>query len=77
MPEISVVLADTTIVAGWRKPSFSGPNSDNCVEVAPFPGLGVAVRNNRDLGAPGLLFDGGEWGAFLAAVKAGEYDDTI
>ena len=73
----SVVLADTTTLTGWRKPSYSGPNSDNCVEVASVSGMGVAVRNNRDLSAPGLLFDTGEWGAFVAAVKDGEYDDTI
>lgn len=73
-PKPSVVLDDTTAVDGWKKSTFSGPNCDNCVEVAPFPGSGVALRSSRDESAPGLLFDTDEWRAFVAGVKAGEFD---
>ncbi len=35
----------------WQKSSFSNP-SGNCVELAPLPGGGVAMRNSRDPEAP-------------------------
>ena len=63
-------------ITGWRKPSRSGPISDNCVEVAPY-GTAVAVRDSRNPGFAALVFDQGEWSTFIDAAKAGEYDDLI
>ncbi len=63
-------------VTGWRKPSRSGPISDNCVEVAPC-GDAVAVRDSRNPGFAALVFDADEWSTFLDAAKAGEYDNLI
>ncbi|GLW05369.1 toxin [Microtetraspora sp. NBRC 13810] len=59
--------------AAWKKSSHSGDNGGNCVEVAGLPRL-VAVRDSKDPGGPVLVFAPGEWRAFLAGVKLGQFD---
>ncbi len=44
-----------------------------CVEVAPLPGGGAAVRDTKDR-AVTLVFDAGEWADFVAGVRNGEFD---
>lgn len=58
----------------WRKSSFSGGNGGGCVEVARnLPGV-VAVRDSKDPAGPALTFQPGHWSAFMAGIKAGEFD---
>jgi hypothetical protein len=57
----------------WRKAAASKANG-NCVEVAPMPDGGTAVRDSKNPQGPTLEFTSAEWGAFLTAVKAGEFD---
>ena len=58
----------------WRKSSYSsGDGGGNCLEVA-FAAAGVAVRDSKDRAGPVLRFTEAEWGAFLAGVKAGEFE---
>ena len=59
--------------AEWRKSARSGPYSDNCVEVAFVDGA-IAVRDSKDPGGPVLVFTPGEWDAFVAGAKDGEFD---
>jgi hypothetical protein len=59
--------------AAWFKSSASGGNSDNCVEVA-FLGDAVLVRDSKDADGPVLLYTDGEWEAFVAGVRAGEFN---
>ncbi len=58
----------------WIKSSFSnGSGGNNCVEVGGAAG-DVFVRHSRrplDITA----FTRAEWDAFVAGVKAGEFDD--
>ncbi len=56
----------------WRTSSFSG--GANCVEVATIPGY-IGVRDTK-LGEAGpvLAFTPVEWQAFLAGVRAGEFE---
>jgi len=56
----------------WRKSSYSGANGGGCVEVAQLPAV-VAVRDSKDPDGPRLTFSPGEWRAFVAGVKAGEF----
>ncbi|GAA4862801.1 DUF397 domain-containing protein [Saccharopolyspora cebuensis] len=56
----------------WRTSSYSG-NSGNCVEVGRVGG-GAAVRDTKDRGAGYFTATGGQWSAFVAAVKGGRYD---
>jgi hypothetical protein len=60
----------------WRKSSFSGENGNggNCVEVAFLPDGGVAVRDTKDRALGAHRFTPGEWDAFVAGVRAGEFD---
>lgn len=58
----------------WRTSSFSGGNGDSCVEVAFLPGGGVAVRDTKDRTLAPHRYTAPEWDAFLAGVRAGEFD---
>ncbi len=58
----------------WFTSSYSGGNGDSCVEVARLPAGGVAVRDTKDRSRPAHRYGAGEWGAFLTAVRAGEFD---
>jgi len=61
--------------ARWRTSSFSnGENDEQCVEVAFLPGGAVAVRDTKDRTLAPHLYTAAEWGAFLAGVRAGEFD---
>ena len=58
---------------GRRKSSYSD-DKEHCVEIAPAE-RAVLVRDTKDHGTgPILAFPGTPWTAFLAAVRAGEFD---
>lgn len=58
----------------WFKSSFSGTNGGSaCVEVT-VQEDGIAVRDSKDPGGPALRFTAPEWLAFLAGVRANEFD---
>ncbi|WP_425570721.1 DUF397 domain-containing protein [Rugosimonospora acidiphila] len=59
--------------AVWRKSSASGPNCDNCVEVA-FVDEAIAVRDSKNPTGPALIFTQDEWDAFVGGAKDGEFD---
>ena len=60
--------------AVWHKSTRSGGNGGDCVEVAGnLPGI-VAVRDTKDPDGGTLIFTHAEWAAFLAGVRAGEFD---
>jgi hypothetical protein len=56
---------------GWRR-SSSCINA-GCVEVQ-FLGDAVLVRDHKVDGGPVLSYTREEWAAFVAGVKAGEFD---
>jgi len=56
----------------WIKSSYSGPNGDDCVEVATnLPGL-IAVRDSKDPSGPMLTFSPAAWNNFLAGIRSEE-----
>lgn len=59
--------------AVWRKSSQSGPNCDNCVEVA-FVDDAILLRDSKDPHGHVLVFNQGEWDAFVGGAKDGEFD---
>lgn len=60
--------------ADWITSSLSGPNSGQCVEIAFAPGW-IGVRDTKQHGqGPVLAFTPAEWAAFVAGVRAGEFD---
>jgi hypothetical protein len=56
----------------FRKSSFSG--GTGCVEVRLLADGRVAVRDSKDVGLAPNDFSPTAWTAFLAAVRAGEFD---
>ncbi|ASU81588.1 DUF397 domain-containing protein [Nocardiopsis gilva YIM 90087] len=52
----------------FRKSSYSGARTQDCVEVADLPG-GAAVRDTQNRRLGHLTFDAAEWRAFLTDVK--------
>jgi hypothetical protein len=61
-------MSDTSTNLNFRKSSYSGGQTQDCVEVADFPG-GSAVRDtqHRELGF--LAFPGAEWAALLFTAQ--------
>lgn len=57
----------------WRKSTRSG-GADNCVEVATATDRHVGVRDSKNPDAGILVFTPGEWSAFVAGVRDGEFD---
>jgi Domain of unknown function (DUF397) len=49
-------------------------NNSACVQVAYLPGGMVALRDSKDIAKSPHVFDREEWTAFVAGVKAGEFD---
>ena len=49
-------------------------NNSACVQVAHLPGGMVALRDSKDTARSAHVFDREEWAAFIAGVKAGDFD---
>ncbi|MEU8271378.1 DUF397 domain-containing protein [Sphaerisporangium sp. NPDC049002] len=62
--------------AAWRISTWSANGGGECVEAGPLAdGTGrVAVRHSRRPDREVILYTRGEWEAFVAGVKAGEFD---
>jgi hypothetical protein len=63
-------IRSTTELA-WRKSTRSGGSA--CVEVAPLPDGGIAVRDSKDPNGAVLRYTAEEWTAFLLGVEGGEF----
>lgn len=57
----------------WQKSTHSG-NDNACIEVATLDGVRRAVRDSKNPTGPTLRLTPGEWAAFVAEVKDGEFD---
>jgi hypothetical protein len=57
----------------WRRSAACSGADTTCVEVAMREQV-VLVRDSKDPGGPRLRFDRAEWVAFVAGVRAGEFD---
>lgn len=60
--------------ARWHVSSFSGGNGNTCVEVAVLADGQAALRDTKDRTLAPHRFPAPSWTAFLAGVRAGEFD---
>jgi hypothetical protein len=67
----SFCSTDGCVEVAFRKSSYSG-GSGNCVETG-FDGTMIHVRDSKDPGGACLKFTEGEWDAFTAGVRDGEF----
>lgn len=56
----------------WKKSSYSSGQGQECVEVAPEPKNGIAVRDSRNPQNGVLWLDRQHWCAWIRAVKDGD-----
>ncbi|MFD8847578.1 DUF397 domain-containing protein [Streptomyces sp. NPDC059604] len=68
------VSANVITGVTWVKSSLSDGIGANCVEIARLGEGYVALRNSRDADGPALVYNSGEWKAFLQGAKDGEFD---
>lgn len=61
-----------TAMTGWVKSTFC--NLGDCVEVRTFDGGWVHLRDSKHPDRVPLVFTPGEWSAFVAGVRNGEFD---
>jgi hypothetical protein len=66
-------MTDTSDELKWFKSSFSN-GEGSCVEVAVTRDGGRAVRDTKDRDGGTQFYTPAEWTAFVAGVKAGEFD---
>jgi uncharacterized protein YeaC (DUF1315 family) len=59
-------------VTEFRTSSYC--NFGNCVEVGRTPDGAVVVRDTKNRAQQALSFTDEEWAAFVAGVKAGDFD---
>lgn len=65
------VAASTAIE--WRISSQCA--AGDCIAVGRLPTGHVLVKDTKDPDGPQLRFNASEWTAFVAGVRAGEFDD--
>jgi hypothetical protein len=66
-------VIDALYDGSWIKARAS-QGQGQCAEAKDLPGGKVALRQSTDPTGPALLFTRGEFSAFLAGAKAGEFD---
>lgn len=60
----------------WYKSSAS-TGANNCVETRVFADGSVDVRNSKNPEGAQVRFTAGEWEAFVAGVKNGEFEALV
>jgi Domain of unknown function (DUF397) len=64
-------------IMNWRKSSYSGDNSGNCIEVADNDNR-ILVRDTKQAGqGPMLTVSSAAWRSFTATVKASLAADSV
>jgi hypothetical protein len=64
-------IPDASVLTSWRKSSYSGGDSGDCLEVTPtaLP-THIPVRDSKNPTGPALVFTAPAWQAFINAVGA-------
>ena len=73
-PKTSIASPSNSTAANWQRSMRCSNNG--CVEIARIDG-DIALRDSKRPDGPVLAFDREEFGIFVNAVKAGEFDDLL
>jgi hypothetical protein len=69
-------VPDASVLPIWRKSSYSGGESGQCLEVSfgrdEACAAHVPVRDSKNPHGPAVVFTSGAWTAFVGAVKAAD-----
>ncbi|MFJ9585487.1 DUF397 domain-containing protein [Streptomyces acidicola] len=62
-------IPDASVLSAWRKSSYSGGSSDNCLEVThtALP-THIPVRDSKNPAGPALVFPAPAWQAFVTLL---------
>lgn len=63
---------ETTLASAVWRTSAHSTSGNQCVEIAPLPSGGVAVRDSKNRDAGIHLASAKAWATFTAALKSGE-----
>ncbi|MFI6939476.1 DUF397 domain-containing protein [Streptomyces sp. NPDC050418] len=68
-----VTIPDASVLPGWRKSSYSGGESGQCLEVNDtHPGTHIPVRDSKTPTAPAIPFTPTAWRTFITALHQGD-----
>ncbi|MGW2561655.1 DUF397 domain-containing protein [Streptomyces sp. NPDC001514] len=67
------VIPDASTVPMWRKSTYSGGSSGDCLEVSDTCTACVPVRDSKNPHGPAVVFGSSAWTAFVGAVKASPF----
>ncbi|MFD3536730.1 DUF397 domain-containing protein [Streptomyces sp. NPDC058664] len=62
-------IPDASILPAWRKSSYSGGNSGDCLEVNDACTGHVPVRDSKTPNGPALVFGAVAWEQFVDGLK--------
>ncbi|MGW3293958.1 DUF397 domain-containing protein [Streptomyces xiamenensis] len=66
-------IPDASVLATWRKSSYSENGEGGCIEVADgHPGV-MPVRDSKNPTGPAIVFPTSHWGCFVSAAKNGQF----
>ncbi|MFB7513831.1 DUF397 domain-containing protein [Streptomyces sp. NPDC056144] len=62
-------IPDASILPAWRKSSYSGGESGDCLEVNDSVVDAVPVRDSKVPNGPAVVFGSAAWGRFVDGLK--------
>ncbi|MEV4916663.1 DUF397 domain-containing protein [Streptomyces tirandamycinicus] len=68
------VIPDADTASKWRKSSYSGGSSGDCLEVGDFCTACVPVRDSKNPHGPAVVFGAAAWTAFVGSLRAHPID---
>ncbi|MDX2559558.1 DUF397 domain-containing protein [Streptomyces sp. TX20-6-3] len=65
----TISIPDASVLPAWRKSSYSGGDSGDCLEVNDACSCSVPVRDSKVPNGPALLFGAVAWARFVDGLK--------
>ncbi|MEV7678899.1 DUF397 domain-containing protein [Streptomyces sp. NPDC088341] len=69
-------ISDASVLALWRKSTYSENGEGACVEVSDGYAAGVPVRDSKAPNGPALVFGTNTWASFVTGVQEGAFSNA-